>query len=135
MFEALKQQPRGMSPRVRARLFVTMAGILGLGVMAFKGPDLFGGGRAPTPVKLKGVVRSTVGDLDVSGLAGIRANGADPAAFDVRALDAVLKQVARDRFARRTWRAFGYEDRERILSDPSKRDIYRTLRDDVVVSK
>ena len=90
MFESLKQQPRGMTPRERTRLFLT------LGAAAVLAAVIFGGGmRIFTSEAKVAVVAPLAGraadpnrDLDLGPLAALVAGEVAPTTLDTDALRA-----------------------------------------------
>lgn len=104
MFESLGQQPRGMTPRDRLRLFAKLAAAVVLGVLVFGGGSmLFVPETAPPGATVAPTLAPTspVVDLDLAALADLRAGAAKADALDADALEFVLKDVARDRVFRK----------------------------------
>lgn len=106
MFESLKQQPRGMSPRERTRLYVT------LGAAAVLGAAIFGGGvkmftsSKDGPVATAAPVVGRPADpfrpLDPAPFTALREGRVAPTELDADAVKHVLAEVAFDRALRRS---------------------------------
>lgn len=106
MFESLKQQPRGMSPRERTRLYATLgaaavlgAAIFGGGVKMFTSPKE-GGGVTAAPVV--GRPADAFRALDPAPMAALREGRVPPTELAADALRGVLAEVALDRAMRRS---------------------------------
>lgn len=103
MFESLKQQPRGFSPRDKTRLYLRLSLIAMLGVGVFGGaikafaPD---GGPAPLAT-VAGRAPATTRPLDPLPLARLRAGEGPTTELAVEPLRHVLAEVAYDRALRR----------------------------------
>jgi|GEM_PF-3173126 len=105
MFESLKQQPRGMTPRERTRLFLTLAAagvlaaaIFGGGVRVFTSDDP----KLATVAPLAGRAADLSRDLDPAPFDALRAGTVPPTTLDAGALRHALAEVAFDRALRRS---------------------------------
>jgi hypothetical protein len=106
MFESLKQQPRGMSPRERTRLYVT------LGAAAVLGAAIFGGGvkmftsskdgPIATAAPVVGRPADAFRPLDPAPFAALREGKVAATDLDADAVRHVLAEVAFDRALRRS---------------------------------
>lgn len=106
MFESLKQQPRGMSPRERTGLYVKLAAAAVLGVAIFGGGvKLFTSSKdhpLVTAAPVVGRAADAFRPLDLAPLAALREGDGAPKDLDGGALKHLLAEVAFDRALRRS---------------------------------
>ena len=117
MFESLKQQPRGMSPRERTGLYVKVAAAAVLGVAIFGGGvKLFTSSKdhpLVTAAPVVGRAADAFRPLDLAPLAALREGDGAPIDLDGGALKHLLAEVAFDRALRRSPMPADRAERER----------------------
>lgn len=103
MFNDLQQQRTGLRSKERSRLVVTVAACLVLGG-AIYGAGRFTKDEAPLPnlpdAGAHAAAKEALHELDLAPFAAIRAGTVGPAAFDGRALDHALEEIASGKLAR-----------------------------------